>query len=131
MAATNSIYSDEFLSTCNRRDSGQDDPIYFCVRINSPGLKLVCRPSLSHAGEPGHPLASRWDEMGVCVIFDNVFVPRNRIFLLQNDAEITIAGPTTWALWYVMVRQVVKAEVLVGISFGITDYMGTYDTEEN
>ena len=131
MAATNSIYSDEFLSTCNRRDAGQDDPLYFCVPVASPGRKLVCRPSLSHAGEPGHPLASRWDEMDVCVIFDNVFVPRNRVFLLQNDAGITIASPTTWALWYVMVRQVVKAEVLVGISFGITDYMGTYDVPEN
>ena len=52
-------------------------------------------------------------------------------FVLQNDAEITIAGPITWALWYVMVRQVVKAEVLVGISFGITDYMGTYHIPEN
>ena len=52
-------------------------------------------------------------------------------FLLQNDPEITIAGPTTRSLWYVMVSQVVKAEVLVGISFGITDYMGTYDIPEN
>jgi 4-hydroxyphenylacetate 3-monooxygenase len=131
MAATNSIYSDEFLSTCRRKDAGQDDPIYFCVPVATEGLKLVCRPSLSHAGDPGHPLASRWDEMDVCVIFDHVFVPRNRIFLLQNDADVTIAGPTTWALWYVACRQVIKSEVLVGLSFGIADYMGTYDVPEN
>ncbi len=55
--------------------------------------------------------------MDVCVIFDNVLVPHDRVFLLENDADVTIAGPTTWALWYVMVRQVIKAEVLVGISF--------------
>jgi 4-hydroxyphenylacetate 3-monooxygenase len=69
--------------------------------------------------------------MDVCVIFDHVFVPRNRIFLLQNDADVTIAGPTTWALWYVACRQVIKSEVLVGLSFGIADYMGTYDVPEN
>lgn len=131
MAATNSIYADEFLAGSNRRDPGQDEPLSFCVPIATQGLKLVCRPSLSHAGEPGHPLASRWEEMDVCVLFDDVFVPRNRVFLLENDAGIKITGPTSWAIWYIMVRQVIKAEVLVGIGFAIADYMGTYDVPEN
>ena len=136
MAATNSIYADEYLCTVNRRDAERREALYFSISIATPGLKLVCRPSLSHAGEPDHPLSSRWDEMDVWVIFDDVFVPRNRIFLIDDGTDAAAATPplsvpATWGFFYGMLRQVVKAEAMVGICFAVTDYLGTRDLPHN
>jgi aromatic ring hydroxylase len=130
LAATHTIYGHEYLCTANRRP-GQDQTLYFCIPPATPGVRLVCRQSLSHAGDPDHPLASRWDEMDVWIIFDNVFIPRHRIFLLNNDANVTLSVPYPFGFFYGMLRQVVKDEALVGICFAITDYLGTRDQPEN
>jgi 4-hydroxyphenylacetate 3-monooxygenase len=130
LAATHTIYGHEYLCTANRRP-GQDQTLYFCIPPATPGIKLICRQSLSHAGEPDHPLASRWDEMDVWIIFDNVFIPRQRIFLLNNDANVTLSVPYLFGFFYGMLRQVVKDEALVGICFAVTDYLGTRDQPEN
>jgi 4-hydroxyphenylacetate 3-monooxygenase len=130
LAATHTIYGHEYLCTANRRP-GQDQTLYFCIPPATPGIKLICRHSLAHAGEPDHPLASRWDEMDVWIIFDNVFIPRQRIFLLNNDANVTLSVPYLFGFFYGMLRQVVKDEALVGICFAVTDYLGTRDQPEN
>jgi aromatic ring hydroxylase len=131
IAATGSIYADEYLCTANRRPDGQNETLYFMIPIATNGVKLICRPSLSHAGEPDHPLSSRWDEMDVWIIFDDVFIPRDRILLLDNDAGVTLSPPVTFGFFYGMLRQVVKAEALIGICFAITHYTGTQKTPAN
>jgi len=130
LAATHTIYGHEYLCTANRRP-GQDQTLYFCIPPATGGIKLICRSSLSHAGEADHPLASRWDEMDVWIIFDNVLIPRHRIFLLNNDAGVTLSVPYTFGFFYGMLRQVVKDEAMIGICFAVTDYLGTRDQPEN
>src|ERR1700730_16908145 len=131
MAATHTIYGDEYLCTVNRREGEQPETLYFSIPPGTKGIKLICRQSFSHAGEPDHPLASRWDEMDVWIIFDDVFIPRDRIFLLGVEAYATIAILPPWAFFYGMLRQVVKDEALVGICFAVTDYLGTRDLPHN
>ena len=131
IAATCSIYVDEYLCTANKRPGGQNETLYFCIPVATQGVKMICRPSLSHAGEPDHPLASKWDEMDVWIIFDDAFIPNDRIFLLDNDRGLTLSPPATFSFFYGMLRQVVKAEALVGICFAVTEYMGTQATAEN
>jgi len=56
------------------------------VPINAPGLRLYPRrPFALQAGNPAdHPLASRFDESDCYVIFDNVFVPWEQVYIYRN-----------------------------------------------
>ena len=59
----------------------------FCIPISTPGLKFLCRDSVSTGGNCfDHPLSSRFDEQDAFVIFDNVEVPRERVFIDGNSA---------------------------------------------
>src|SRR5713101_7074447 len=50
--------------------------------MGAPGLKFMCRDSVSTpANRFDHPLSSRFDEQDAFVIFDDVEVPRDRVFL--------------------------------------------------
>lgn len=60
----------------------------FSVPLATPGLKLLCRDSFSVASTRfDHPFSSRFDEQDAVVIFDDVEVPRHRVFL-DGDPEI-------------------------------------------
>jgi 4-hydroxyphenylacetate 3-monooxygenase oxygenase component len=57
----------------------------FAIPMNTPGLKTVCRPSFTrHGAARDFPLSSRFDEMDATVIFDNVLVPWERVFINRN-----------------------------------------------
>jgi len=57
----------------------------FAVPMNTPGLKTICRPSFSHPGRRhDYPLSSQFDEMDATVVFDNVLVPWERVFLHED-----------------------------------------------
>ena len=61
--------------------------VSFCIRMDTPGLKFLCRDSFSRAGNRfDHPLSSRFDEQDAFVIFDDVEVPRDRVFIDANLA---------------------------------------------
>ncbi|MEH6638094.1 MAG: 4-hydroxyphenylacetate 3-hydroxylase N-terminal domain-containing protein [Porticoccaceae bacterium] len=57
----------------------------FAIPMNTPGLKTICRSSFaSHGNTTDHPLSSRFDEMDATLVFDNVLVPWNRVFLHED-----------------------------------------------
>ncbi len=62
----------------------------FAVPVNTPGVKLIASP---HGGTPKdpfeHPLSARHKMMETLTVFDDVFVPNERIFL---NGEIEFAG---------------------------------------
>ena len=62
----------------------------FCVPVATPGLRFICRPSLTEfAGPPGdHPFSSRMDEMDCVAIFDHVMVPWERVFVARDVALV-------------------------------------------
>src|SRR5258707_11978540 len=55
----------------------------FAIPLDAPGLKFLCRDSASAPGaDPfDKPLSSRFDEQDAFCIFDNVEVPRDRVFI--------------------------------------------------
>ena len=55
----------------------------FVIPVDTPGLIFLCRDSASAPGAHAfdRPLSSRFDEQDAFVIFDNVEVPRERVFL--------------------------------------------------
>lgn len=57
----------------------------FAVPMNSKGLKTICRVSYANHGKRrDFPLSSRFDEMDATVVFDQVLVPWDRVFVNQN-----------------------------------------------
>ena len=55
--------------------------------MDTPGLKFLCRDSTSvNTNRFDNPLSSRFDEQDAFVIFDDVEVPRDRIFIDGNLA---------------------------------------------
>jgi anthranilate 3-monooxygenase (FAD) / 4-hydroxyphenylacetate 3-monooxygenase len=59
----------------------------FALPMNTKGLKTICRVSYaSHGKRRDFPLSSRFDEMDATVVFDNVLVPWDRVFVNQNTA---------------------------------------------
>ncbi len=71
-----------------RMEPGRDDhmALVFMVDMNTPGLKLICRPSYEAAARSPFeaPLASRFDENDAVVVFDNAFVPWENVFIYRD-----------------------------------------------
>ncbi|WGW11914.1 4-hydroxyphenylacetate 3-monooxygenase, oxygenase component [Saxibacter everestensis] len=87
----------------------------FALPTDTPGLRFLCRRSLDGGG--GHfnePLASRFEEMDAVVVFDNVKVPRERIFMLGNpqlcNGFYTETGATAHMTHQVVTRTTAKSE---------------------
>lgn len=127
--ATAAPYSDEYLGlTAPRADLKPDEVLYFAIPVASKGLRFVCRESFSHASRADHALSAVYDEMDAWAIFEDVFVPSERVFFLDRadmNAEIFRQIPAAWGYYFGNIRVTVKTEALAGICFAVTEYMGT------
>ena len=57
----------------------------FAIPNSTPGLRYQCRESYDlERSHFDHPLGSRFEEMDAIAFFDNVFVPWERVFLLNE-----------------------------------------------
>ena len=71
--------------------------ISFALPIDTPGLKLYCREQ-AQTGERStwdHPLASRFEESDALLVFDDVLVPWDRVFINQNAEAGNMLYPST------------------------------------
>ena len=102
----------------------------FAIPNNTPGLSLQCREPLdlgrSHAD---HPLGSRFDELDAMVMFDDVLVPWERVFLLRDIDAANRAYADTGAVLH-MAHQVVnlkiaKTEAFLGVMQACVDLIQT------
>jgi 4-hydroxyphenylacetate 3-monooxygenase len=65
--------------------------VMFIAPMNTPGIKLICRPSYEMAaaatGSPwDYPLTSRYDENDAIFVFDNAFIPWENV-LIHRDVQ--------------------------------------------
>jgi 4-hydroxyphenylacetate 3-monooxygenase len=111
-----------------RPDFPPEACIWGAVPVATEGLKLVCREPISRPGaDPfDHPLASRGEESDQLLIFDDVFVPNERLFNVGDPELLKLYGPVTvWAHWHVLTRLWYKAELFVGVGQIVVDMLGT------
>jgi 4-hydroxybutyryl-CoA dehydratase/vinylacetyl-CoA-Delta-isomerase len=110
------------------REEDSAHALALAIPVNSKGIRLI----LPHSGQAGaedsldHPLLSRVYSADSMVIFDNVFVPHERIFM---DGEYRFAGRC--ARLFASIhrlsgdsRKVADLENLVGSAFLIAEYNG-------
>ncbi len=73
-----------------RMEPGRDDDmaLVFIIDMNTPGVKLICRPSYEAAARSPFeaPLASRFDENDAVVVFEEAFIPWENVLVYRDVA---------------------------------------------
>lgn len=103
------------------RDAGRY-ALAFAVPMSTPGLKVLCRDSASAEGRWDHPLSSRFDEQDAVVIFDDVEVPADRVFL-DGDTEVNNLAMTTGWVGNVMQQTTIRAMVKLRFAWELATAM--------
>lgn len=115
------------LSTVLGEGVGEDAAIWCAVPINSKGLSLVMRePTARNGNQWDHPLDSLGEEMDQIIIFNDVFIPRELVFSARNLNLLDLYYEScAFALWSIMMRLAVRAEIFAGVAQAITEILGT------
>jgi 4-hydroxyphenylacetate 3-monooxygenase len=107
----------------------EDDAPYafgFSIPNHTEGLRFICRDSVDQGRSHfDHPLGSRYEEMDAVVLFDDVFVPWENVFLYRDVARCNQAYARTGALVHmahqVVVKNIAKAEFMLGLASLLVD----------
>jgi len=85
---TGAPYMHEFLVMPCRTMTAQDADFAVCcaVRADAPGVTIVARPA-GRPGEAGASFTGRYGQSTGVVIFDDVFVPWDRVFMAGEHEE--------------------------------------------
>lgn len=97
--------------------------VAFSIPVNTPGLKFLCRDSVAVSGNVrDYPLSSRFDEQDAFVIFDDVEVPRDRVFIDANLQVYNSAAGTSRAA-NVMHHSMIRAQTKLDFAWGLASRM--------
>jgi len=138
MLGTGSVMSDYiFVTVILPLKPGDEDYAISCVVPNgAPGLKLYPRRpyAVGAASVFDYPLSSRFDESDSLVVFDDVFVPWEEVFIYKN-IELT-AGQFSATAAHVLgntqshIRSWAKLQFMVGLVKRCMDASGRSATSE-
>jgi 4-hydroxyphenylacetate 3-monooxygenase len=95
----------------------------FSIPMATPGLTFLCRDSYSVQGNAfDHPLSSRFDEQDAFVIFDDVEVPRDRVFI---DANLPLYNQVMTTGWMpnIMQQTSIRAQTKLEFAWGVATRM--------
>jgi 4-hydroxyphenylacetate 3-monooxygenase len=130
MVSTLCAYSDDLLVLPSTyiANSKEAEPYAFgfSVAVNAPGLRFICRPSVVHqnaASPMDYPLSARFDETDAMVVFDDVLVPWERVFI-HRDPELcnglcNRTGIMPQIMHQFSTKNLAKAEFMMGLAFAI------------
>lgn len=101
----------------------------FALPNATPGLKFLARETLDYErNHYDHPLGSRFEELDAVVIFDDVFVPWERVFLYRDVALANQAYAATGAVVHmshqVVCKNIAKCEFILGLVSLMIDAIG-------
>ncbi|HEY1362973.1 MAG TPA: 4-hydroxyphenylacetate 3-hydroxylase family protein [Xanthobacteraceae bacterium] len=100
------------------------------VPVNAPGLKLYPRRpfALQATNAFDYPLSSRFDESDSYVVFDNVFVPWERVFIYRNvplSRDQWFKTPShAYGNHQAQVRYVTKLRFMIGLAQRMNEMTG-------
>jgi len=116
-----------FPSTLLRgKDEDRPYAFAFAIPCGTPGLKFLCREPFDPDGSTfDYPLSSRFEEMDAVVVFDDVLVPWERIFLLGDVERCNKAFSATGAVAHmahqVVTKNIAKTEFILGVASLVVD----------
>src|SRR5690348_9733873 len=122
MLATLAPFADELLCYPGSDIRPQDGryALSFAIPIATPGLKFICRDSYSKQRNTfDYPLSSRFDEMDCVVIFDDVEIPKERVFLDGDTVGYSEVITETGWRGHIMHQAFTRAYVKLSFAFGL------------
>ncbi|HEY1275283.1 MAG TPA: 4-hydroxyphenylacetate 3-hydroxylase N-terminal domain-containing protein [Thermoleophilaceae bacterium] len=122
MLATLAPFADELLIYPGSDIRPQDEryALSFAIPIATPGLRFICRDSYSKQRDPfDYPLSSRFDEMDAVVIFDDVEVPKERVFLDGDTVGYSEVITDTGWRGHIMHQAFTRAYVKLCFALGL------------
>jgi 4-hydroxyphenylacetate 3-monooxygenase oxygenase component len=98
----------------------------FGIPTDTPGLKFICREPFDDGtmSKWDHPLGSRFEEPDAMVVFEDVLIPWERVFLHENVAManklFTSASIQNNTGHQTAVRGLAKCKFLVGVAVAVS-----------
>jgi len=112
------------------RPGDENHAISLAVPIATPGVRVIVRRSYAE-GQPSvfdYPLSTRFDETDAVLVFDDVFVPWERVFVYRDialtAAQIYETPAHLLGNFQAQVRFWSKAEFLAGLAHRIAEANG-------
>lgn len=113
------------------RNTEEDAPYCYAVGLpcDTPGLRFLCRETVDYGRSHfDHPLSSRFEEIDAVVVFHDVFVPWERVFVYRNveraNRAYAATGAITGMAHQVIVKNIAKTEFFLGLASLIVDTIG-------
>ena len=133
MLGTSCVMADEVFVSCIQPLAKGDEPyaVSCVIPMNTPGLKLMSRKSYEGTAHStfDNPLSSRFDENDALLYFDEVKIPWERVFVVDDCAMCQKQFHQTpcyrFEEYQAVVRLMVKLWFLVGIGRRIAEVNGT------
>jgi 4-hydroxyphenylacetate 3-monooxygenase len=97
--------------------------VSFCIPMATKGLKIICRDSFATPTNVfDNPLSSRFDEQDAFVIFDDVEVPWERVFI---DANLSVYNSVMMTSWNpnIMQQTMIRAQTKLAFAWGLATRM--------
>lgn len=131
--ATLSPICDEAIVYPNRPrgDGEEEQALAFAIPMNAPGLHIVCREAYGRGASSRRlPLSTRFDELDATLIFEDVLVPWERVFVYKDPLLVSrfigMINPP-WSGYVTLIRLVTKLETMVGV----LELLSRYDGKES
>ena len=114
----------------------KDFAVIFAVPMDAKGVKLICRPSYAYAAEVmgspfDYPLSSRLDENDSVMIFDQVLVPWENVFVYGDVDKINEFFPMSGFIprftFHGCTRFAVKLDFIAGLLLKGVEATGAKD----
>lgn len=107
-----------YLSPTYARRDLPEHVCWFSVPMNAAGLSILSRSSMAGRRNGTSELADRYDEQDAMMFFDDVFIPFNRVFLL-DDAQTALDGfwhLNKWSLYVGQIRFYHRLRFTLGVA---------------
>ena len=122
MLATLAPFADE-VSVYPGSDLRPGDTAYalaFAIPMSTPGLKFICRDSFTKRRPTfDYPLSSRFDEQDAVAIFDDVEIPKHRVFLDGDTVGYSEVITDTHWRGHIMHQAMTRAHTKLSFAFGL------------
>jgi 4-hydroxyphenylacetate 3-monooxygenase oxygenase component len=129
MLATHGPTADEIIVYPLPGSLAQGEEKYalaFGIPTDTPGLKFICREPFDDGtmSKWDHPLGSRFEEPDAMVVFEDVLIPWERVFLHENVALanrlFTSASIQNNTGHQTAIRGLAKCKFLVGVAIAVS-----------
>ena len=109
----------------------EDEPefaLWFACPVNLPGIRQICRdPFTLRKASADHPLSTRYDEQDALMIFDDVLIPWERVFLMRKPKEANMlfrSRVMSFAGYASVLQLLARLELIIGTAHLIAETGG-------